>query len=145
MVTKSWRAHNTLFWVFILSLGIATFAGLVAVCTLTIGMTPWEIIVVQASTPPPTVSSSGSLAVSGIDQLCLGDADCTKISTRCDSCECGEAVNKIYAWKYQEQYRTLCTGYLGAVCRYACATPYPRCIARRCVLSDAPAPPVSQP
>lgn len=130
---KPWRAHDTLFWFTVLGLGIATFAGLVAICVLAVGLTPWEIIVVRAETPAPMVTSSGALQIPLVDQLCLNDSDCASVTTVCGSCTCGEAVNKIYGQKYNAQYAVLCANVPPMLCEPCANTP--RCINSRCVLA----------
>ncbi len=133
---KPWRAHDTLFWFTVLGLGVAAFTGLVAICVLAIGLTPWEIVTVRAEIPSPPIMASGALQVSLVDQLCLNDGDCTTIATSCNSCTCGDAINKIYEQKYSGQYAALCANVRPVVCDYACPTTA-RCSNKRCSLGAA--------
>lgn len=133
---KPWRAHDTLFWFTVLGLGIATFAGLVAICALAIGLTPWEIVVVrQAAAQPVAVTATGELQIPLIDQLCLTDQDCTTTITVCGGCSCGSPVNVLYAAKYQQQLPQLCQAYTGPFCQLYCLPQTPRCINQRCALN----------
>ncbi|MDO8559735.1 MAG: hypothetical protein Q7S23_01715 [bacterium] len=136
---KPWRANTTLTWTIVLSLTVATFGGLVAIASLAVGMTPWEAVVVRQVAAQPVVPTvNGALQVSTTDQICLDDNDCAWIGTRCDSCSCGDTVNVATTQRYEDQLKTLCADYRGAVCDYNCTATKPRCVNRRCVLAENP-------
>jgi len=133
---KPWRAHRTISFLTILGLGISSFTALVAVATLAAGMTPWEVVVVRQQITPAAVSPTGALQVPMVDQLCLTDNDCATAATICNSCTCGDAVNKIYEQKYRDQYAALCANVRPVICDYRCPAAA-RCINKRCTLSPA--------
>ena len=72
------------------------------------------------------------------DQVCVTDRDCIIVATDCSSCECGVPVNKGQKQKYEDLYDAACKDYKGAVCRFACGTPFTRCVSSRCTLSASP-------
>lgn len=135
---KPWRAHDSLYWFTIIGLGMATFSALMAIATVAVAISPRKMLIIQNTPVAVEIPSSGVLEIALADQLCATDNNCTKVSTRCDSCECDGPVNKINAQQYQEQYAVMCANFEGPVCRYLCTTPNVRCIAGRCTLTETP-------
>ena len=139
-----WRAHDALFKLIVVGLGLAAFSALLAIATVAINLSSsGRLLIIQRPAQATTVAPTGSTAITIplVDQLCYSDTDCTVVQTRCDACGCGETVNRIYGEKYQGQHRAQCTGYRGVTCNYPCPTPYVRCLGGRCTLSATPPPP----
>lgn len=139
MTMKPWRAHDSLYWFTILGLGLATFSALMAIATVAAAISPQKILMfIQNAPVAAETPSSGVLEIALADQLCATDDNCTTVPTRCDACECGAPVNKINVQQYQGQHVAMCANFEGPFCKYNCTTPYVRCIARRCTLTETP-------
>lgn len=129
-----WGAKDLLFWFVVTGLGLAAFGVLIAVTTISLN-SPTAILVRNPQAEPVSIYT---LQVATTEQTCASDVDCTVVSTHCSGCECGEPVNARHAAKYEEQLDIICRNYDGGICEYYCSTPYPRCLAGRCVLGPAP-------
>lgn len=141
-----WRAHDALFKLTTVGLGLAAFSALLAIATVTIQLSSrGQLLILQRPAQATTVTPAGPLTTSVVDQLCYSDADCTVVASSCVACGCGAPVNVIYAPRYQAQWQALCQGQPLVGCGAVCPTPYPRCLGGRCALSEIPPAPPPEP
>ena len=80
-------------------------------------------------------SEHGSaLEVGESQRYCASAKQCTLVYTRCDSCECGVAVNESFAAAHNRNLEALCASYDGGHCDKVCPIAKPMCVLGLCIM-----------
>lgn len=88
--------------------------------------------------PSGVVIIEPTVAIEPSDVKCRIDSDCTLITTKCNRCECGAAVNVRYEEKYRRLFKETCDKYRGGSCRMRCENPKATCTRGSCLVIMSP-------
>ena len=112
----------------------ATYLGLVADNLFTPDPTDTRFLSVTSQALAIVVERG--LSVEPGDAACAADDECITFQNTCSACGCGVPINKQAAKKYAEQIIAICGQIFGGPCGSVCPTPFARCVAGRCALSE---------
>ncbi|MDH3642851.1 MAG: hypothetical protein OES38_12195 [Gammaproteobacteria bacterium] len=75
-----------------------------------------------------------ALRVSETQRYCQSAKQCTLVYTRCDSCDCGVALNESFADAHNRNLEALCSNFSGAHCDKLCTPAKPMCVMGLCIM-----------
>ena len=90
---------------------------------------------------PPTWAKAAedpALRISETQRYCQSAKQCTLVYTRCDSCDCGSAINETFAAAHNQNLEALCAGFEGAHCDMVCPIAKPACVLGLCFMQPNP-------
>lgn len=88
---------------------------------------------------PAEVSGDGTATAGGVrvhesQRYCQSSRQCTKVHTRCGSCDCGVAINQAFAEGHRNNLAAVCGQHEEVECERPCPEARPICVLGICAL-----------
>jgi hypothetical protein len=88
------------------------------------------------------LEADSALRVGEFQRYCHAANECALVYTRCDSCECGVALNESFAAAHNRNLEALCSSnegasYKRAHCDKVCAPAKPMCVMGLCIMQPS--------
>jgi len=74
------------------------------------------------------------LRVSESQRYCASSKQCTLVYTRCDSCDCGVAINESFVAAHNANLEALCAHHDTGRCEKICPLAKPMCVVGLCIM-----------
>ena len=83
------------------------------------------------------LEAESALRVGEFQRYCQAANECALVYTRCDSCECGVALNESFAAAHNRNLEALCASYEGAQCDKVCPPAKAMCVMGLCIMQPS--------